>query len=132
MIVEADPSLRSLLRMHLEAAGYEVIASSDLNGCREQCTIAHPHLILIDLLMADASFSNFFSEIRGNPGIADFPLIAGIATNEDSEFIASYLKTKGTIEMVFRKPFEFEDLNREITRLLSNVRNPEPIQPKEH
>ncbi|MBN2143957.1 MAG: response regulator [Candidatus Aureabacteria bacterium] len=122
LILEEDPSLRYLLKMHLEAAEYEVTVASHLSECLNVCKSIKPVLILMELRSTDKSFSAFFPEIKNNPSIYGIPVIVGITTNEESEFIASYLKVKGEIDSVFRKPFEFEDLNREVTKLLTGVR----------
>ena len=103
LVVEDDPSIRSLIQMVLEAEGYHVLtASNGQEGVKILKQGAHPGLILLDLMMPIMNGWEFLRARREDCLSEEIPVIvlsaAGIEVAPDGA------------NGMFSKPFELESL----------------------
>jgi DNA-binding response OmpR family regulator len=75
LVVEDDPSVRGLLQTLLSAEGYEVVTASDGLAGLVKATASSPSLILLDLMMPDLGGVRVLEEMRGDPALAEIPVI---------------------------------------------------------
>jgi len=75
LIVEDNPITRKMVRLTLMAEGHEVYEAPDGKTARDFVTRDHPDLILLDLMLPDASGVDLVKEFRALPNIAEIPII---------------------------------------------------------
>jgi len=115
LIIEDEPDAASLLKMHLEKYGYEVLAAGDgKEGYRLARTRA-PDLILLDLMIPEMDGFWVCSMVKSDKRFAGIAVIALTArsTAEDMK----NAKECGADDYVI-KPFEFSELLEKIKGLL--------------
>ena len=75
LVVEDDPSVRGLLQTLLAAEGYDVAVASDGLAGLVKASSRRPAVILLDLMMPDLGGVRVLEELRGDPALADVPVI---------------------------------------------------------
>jgi PAS domain S-box-containing protein len=85
LLVEDNPITRRLVRSALGSEGYQVLEAADGRTALSLMTREHPDLVLLDLLLPDASGVELVERLRAIPGRADVPIIAltGFQPRED-------------------------------------------------
>lgn len=106
LVVEDDPSVRGLLQTLLAAEGYEVAVASDGLAGLVKASSQRPALILLDLMMPDLGGVRVLEELRGDPGLADVPVI--VVTGK-IDAVPAMEQLLGA-ENVFAKPFGVAEL----------------------
>src|SRR3954452_10063247 len=101
LVVEDDPSVRGLLQTLLTAEGYDVAVASDGLAGLVKASSRRPALILLDLMMPDLGGIRVLEELRGDPSLADVPVV--VVTG----MMISVAGLKEVLEddSVFAKPF---------------------------
>jgi DNA-binding response OmpR family regulator len=106
LVVEDDPSVRGLLHTLLSAEGYDVATASDGLAGLVKASSRRPSLILLDLMMPDLGGIRVLEELRGDPALADVPVI--VVTGK-IDAVAGLQDILGE-ESVFAKPFGVAEL----------------------
>jgi CheY-like chemotaxis protein len=75
LVVDDDDSLRELLRMHLSAAGYEVITAPDAITAGYQVLKGPPDLILCDISMPHMDGFEFVAALKADTTLPYIPVI---------------------------------------------------------
>jgi CheY-like chemotaxis protein len=75
LVVEDDESMRELLRLHLEHAGYEVAVTEDGIGAGYEVLKAPPDLIICDIDMPNMDGFQLVEALRADPGLPKLPII---------------------------------------------------------
>jgi len=75
LVVDDDDSLRELLRMHLSAAGYEVITAPDAITAGYQVLKGPPDLILCDISMPHMDGFEFVAALKADTTLPNIPVI---------------------------------------------------------
>ena len=115
LIVEDEPDAASLLKMHLEKHGYEVLLAEDgKEGYRLARTRA-PDLILLDLMIPEADGFWVCSMVKGNEKFSGIAIIALTARSAPDDMKTA--KECGVDDYVV-KPFEFSELLAKIRGLI--------------
>ena len=116
LIVEDDPSLRVVIRMVLERAGYEIGEAANGLAALEEIAAAAPDLVIADLTMPRMGGTELIEAIRSKPEMAAIPvvLMTGHVMGVDA---------KGSADAVVTKPFEPEDLIRTVATLVGHARS---------
>jgi CheY-like chemotaxis protein len=111
LIVEDDQSLRVVIRMILENAGYEVSEARNGRAALESIESGVPGVILADMRMPIMNGVELVDHLRSDPRTASIPvvLMSGLLTDSDGSSVA---------DAIVAKPFEPADLLGTITRLL--------------
>ena len=106
LVVEDDPSVRGLLQTLLSAEGYDVATASDGLAGLVKASSRRPSLILLDLMMPDLGGIRVLEELRGDPALADVPVI--VVTGK-IDAVAGLKEVLGE-DSVFAKPFGVAEL----------------------
>jgi DNA-binding response OmpR family regulator len=106
LVVEDDPSVRGLLQTLLASEGYDVSTASDGLAGLVKANASHPQLILLDLMMPDLGGVRVLEELRGDPELADIPVIV-VTGKLDAVPSLRTLLGEGN---VFAKPFGVAEL----------------------
>jgi CheY-like chemotaxis protein len=75
LVVDDDESIRELLRMHLAAAGYEVLVASDAIAAGYVVLKAPPDLIITDVSMPHMDGFEFVAALRSDTTLPSIPVI---------------------------------------------------------
>lgn len=75
LIVEDNPVTRKMVRLTLQAEGYEVLEAPDGKTARQMVAQGRPDLILMDLLLPDANGVDLVKEFHRAPATAEIPII---------------------------------------------------------
>jgi len=122
LVAEDEESLRGMLAVVLEGAGYEVLLCSD--GLRAREALAGPariDLALLDLRMPGLGGAQLIEFVRGHPPRAALPLVAMSAFSDD--FSAQALLAAGA-DAFLAKPFTIQELTQLISQLLGQRSTP--------
>ena len=106
LVVEDDPSVRGLLQTLLSAEGYDVAVASDGLAGLVKASSRRPELILLDLMMPDLGGIRVLEELRGDPALADVPVV--VVTGK-IDAVAGLKEVLGD-DSVFAKPFGVAEL----------------------
>lgn len=120
LVVEDVPLGLAVLRMHLEAHGFEVITARDGVEALDQAREGHPDLVLLDLMLPRLSGERVCQELRADPRTHGLPIVVVSARVHEAERLRALAAGADTF---VAKPYDFEQLLGEIrTRLASGRR----------
>jgi DNA-binding response OmpR family regulator len=119
LVVEDDPSVRGLLHTLLTGEGYEVATASDGLAGLVKASSARPDLMLLDLMMPDLGGVRVLEELRGDPTLADVPVI--VVTGK-LEAVPSLRALLGE-DNVFVKPFGVSELLERVAAVTRGARS---------
>ncbi|MCP4642308.1 MAG: response regulator [bacterium] len=121
LIVDDDPDFRFQERVQLEAAGYEVIEADSRAKASQMLPTTEFDLAMVDLMMEefDAGFS-LCHEIKAKDSSIPVIMITGVTSETGIEFDTTTSEERSWIkaDAMLAKPVRFEQLTREIKRLL--------------
>jgi CheY-like chemotaxis protein len=101
LVIEDDPSNRSLLVDVLAAAGYSVLQAADGWAAINLATLHRPHLILLDLVLPQLSGLDVLDELRQRESTRDIPVLVVSAFGGTFPTLAA-----PPVAGVIRKPFD--------------------------
>jgi two-component system response regulator RpaA len=106
LLVEDDPSIRQLVRINFEMAGFHVVEARDgLEGLL-MADLHQPEAIVLDLMMPDVDGARMLAQLRGLPGGEDVPVVVITGKADVSEDVHR-MAGPGN---VLAKPFDPDDL----------------------
>ncbi len=107
LIIEDEREISLILKLRLEAAGYEVLQSFDGEDGYEKATTQKPDLILLDLILPRKGGLQVLDDLKSDPKYKHIPIIiiTGLAQELD-EVREGALKADG----YFLKPFDSVEL----------------------
>lgn len=121
LAVDDDSDFLAQMRMMLETAGFEVDTADSMAAAREYLAKNRPDLAVLDLMMehVDGGFQLCHAIKRIDASIPVI-LVTGVASETGLEFDAATPEERSWIraDAVLAKPIRFEQLQREIQRLL--------------
>ncbi len=121
LLVDDDADYLEQVRMQLVARGYEVVTADSLPNAREELKRGKPGLAVVDLMMeqVDDGFRLCYEIKKLDPSIPVI-LVTGVASETGIDFDASTKEERSWIkaDVVLDKPIRFEQLEREIHRLV--------------
>lgn len=104
LVVDDEPSIRTLLKSTLARAGYAVIEAATAREAVTAAQIDKPDLVLLDLGLPDRDGLEIIASLRGEAGL---PVIV-VSAREDSEQKVAALDLGA--EDYVTKPFDTEEL----------------------
>ncbi|MGB9623816.1 MAG: response regulator [Phycisphaerae bacterium] len=123
LAVDDDPDYLAQLRIELEAAGYEVLAAESSAAAEEILRQQKPDLAICDLMMehTDRGFTLCHHIKKLDPKIPVL-LVTAVASETGMDFDAATSEERSWVkaDAVLAKPVRFEQLRREIGRLLKD------------
>lgn len=114
LIAEDNALVGELLELRLQAAGFETRLYPDGAEAAEAVVAYLPHVLIVDIQLPGLNGLDLLSRIRQNPATARIPAIIMTAYRYGGE--VERARTLGA-EAVVSKPFEFDDLLRQVRRL---------------
>jgi PAS domain S-box-containing protein len=75
LVIDDDPMARALVTRHLAKAGYRVEQASDGPTGLERARAVHPDVVTLDVLMPGQDGWTVLAALKGDPAIADIPVI---------------------------------------------------------
>lgn len=121
LIIDDDPDILDVIRIHLENAGYETVSASDGREGLTRAIDDAPDLIITDVVMPKMDGFELFKSLKENKRTAVIPVLV--------------LTARGTMEKTFTsmgadgflvKPFEDYELLSKVSVLLSRPSVLEP------
>lgn len=113
LVVEDDPSLRTVIRMVLERADFQVEEAPHGHAALEQIAASGPDLVLVDLNMPRMGGLELMERMRSNQKTASVPVVL-LSGRHDAA--ASAKAADGLVA----KPFEPDDLVRTIRGVIES------------
>lgn len=121
LVVDDDADYLFQTRTQLEAAGYAVVTAEGVADARKLLETQTPDLAIVDLMMeeTDGGFSLCYHIKRRFPRVP-VVLVTAVASETGMDFDASTDEERSWVraDAVLSKPVRFEQLQREIGRLL--------------
>jgi len=99
LIVDDESSMRFLLRMILENAGYEILEAHHGAAALERINEWRPDLVVTDLMMPVMNGRDLVGRLRADPETAGIPILL-LSANPQAEV--------ATVDAVMGKPFDPE------------------------
>lgn len=121
LIVDDDPDFLFQERLQLEAGGFEVIEANSLAKGREMALTEQYDLAILDLMMEEMDGGFTLSrEVKTHHPDVPVIIITAVASETGLEFDAQTKEERSWIraDAILAKPVRFEQLTREINRLL--------------
>ena len=83
LVVDDDPDLLGLLRLHLSTAGYEVRAAEDAIQAGYMVLAEPPDLIITDVRMPHMDGFEFVAALKADSSVPDIPVIFLTSSDDD-------------------------------------------------
>lgn len=121
LLVDDDPDFLIQEKTYLEKAGFEVVTAVTQREAEEVLSRIQPSLAVVDLMMEtpDAGFTLCYHLRKQHP---DLPVIMVTSVNQETglDFDTATADQRSWIkaDAILSKPIRFEQLQREIDRLL--------------
>ncbi len=121
LVVDDEPSIRSLLRQQLEEQGYLVVEAADGMEAISQVKLMPPDLIILDVMMPAINGFDVAAVLKNNPTTMDIPIII-LSIVEDKQ-----RGWKLGIDRYLTKPIDSENLLNNIEVLISRGSSPKKV-----
>ena len=123
LVVDDDQDFRFQMKLQLEAAGYSVITAESRTEAEKILVDTKPDIALIDLMMENMD-DGFTLAYHIKKKDSTIPVILATAVTRETglEFDAATDEERMWVkaDVVLTKPIRFEQLHREIKRLLKD------------
>jgi signal transduction histidine kinase/CheY-like chemotaxis protein len=100
LVVEDDAHARGRISRILREDGWEVAEAENGRVALERLTVAHPDLVLLDLMMPEMNGFEFVEALRQREEARHLPVIVLTAADLDEE---AFRRLNGSIERILRK-----------------------------
>jgi DNA-binding response OmpR family regulator len=117
LVVDDDPDLVTYLETFLEDNGFSVLTASNAGEGMNKAKAEFPDLITLDLSMPGKSGSEFFRELRTDPGTKGIPVFVITGVNDFRKYI--YQRRIEPPEGYMDKPIQPGELLTTIRKILS-------------
>lgn len=117
LVADDDPAILELVRINLEARGYEVLTVNNGAEAIRTAIREKPHLLIVDVLMPDVDGYEVMRVLKETPETAHIPIIVLTAYASDAGAMVSWMQGA---ESYLAKPFNPEELLMIVDRLLSS------------
>ena len=121
LVVDDDEDFLFQLKSQFEAAGFGVTTAHDGKGALAAVEAARPDIAILDLMMekADLGFTLCYRIKKKDPTIPII-MVTSVTSETGLEFDAATKEEQSWVkaDILLRKPVRFEQLQREVSRLL--------------
>ena len=119
LIVEDDPSVRTLLDSLLSGEGYDVRTASDGTGALQLAQQDTPAVILLDVMMPDLGGVHVLDQLCKHDSLGSVPVVVVTGKVE----MLGDLRDRVGHDRVFLKPFVVADLLDRVASLAGGSHN---------
>jgi EAL domain-containing protein (putative c-di-GMP-specific phosphodiesterase class I)/DNA-binding response OmpR family regulator len=124
LVADDEPDLRELLRINLEAQGYEVDLAADGTEALALALARRPDVIVLDIMMPGLNGLEVLRTLRHHPENADLPIVLLSGRRSDNEVFEGW---SSGASYYITKPFEPDELLDFIKQVRAQSRRaPEP------
>ncbi|MCX6640355.1 MAG: response regulator [bacterium] len=116
LIVDDDPTIRTLLRDYLEALGFEILHAIDGRCALEIFDREFPDLIITDIFMPEMTGVELAEKVKSGDHPIPIILISGVQLSE-AEIQMQRERSDGFLE----KPYMFWQLREVISKLVPDA-----------
>ena len=124
LVVEDEPAILELLKVHLVDAGYEVRSAADAETAQATLKESLPDLVLLDWMLPGQSGLAFAKQLRADPRTRELPVIMVTARTDEADRVAGL---EAWVDDYVTKPFSPRELKARIKSVLRR-RAPEAAQ----
>lgn len=117
LIIEDEREIALIIKMRLEAAGYDVVQAFDGSEGLKAAKSGLPDLILLDLVLPKVGGVKILEELKGDERCRHIPVVIVTGLAQDVHTIKAQT-TKA--DAFFLKPFDSVELMAAITDLLKD------------
>jgi CheY-like chemotaxis protein len=117
MVVDDDPTLRSLVALGLENLGYEVVTAESGQEALELLEHRTPDAVVTDLMMPSVDGLELCAAVRARPELQGLPFIVLTAKNYETDRLAA--RQVGA-DAYLQKPLDLGELDRTLRQLVAN------------
>jgi DNA-binding response OmpR family regulator len=122
VVADDDEDIVDLLRLNLEAAGYEVSAVYNGVDARDLTVETLPDLVVLDVMMPKMDGLQVLSALKSDPNTKDIPVVMLTAKASDNDVWQGW---EAGADYYITKPFDLEELLRFISYLQVNGHVPQ-------
>src|SRR5438552_11782468 len=115
LVVDDEPSIRSLLTRILNREGFEVILATSGRDGLDAAAKEKPDLVILDLNLPDLYGEDVCRKLRQNPATEHVPVM--ILTGKAAEGLSARCLNGGADDYL-AKPFDIEDILAHLRALL--------------
>ena len=116
LVVDDDADLVKMLKVRIEAEGYEFMNAVDGKDMLDVLKIKKPHVILLDIMLPTMDGYSALREMRKNEEYADIPVII-LSAKEKKKVGDLFILEK--IAFFVEKPFETKELMEKVREAIS-------------
>ncbi len=109
MVIDDDADIRFIIRINLEASGYEVLECADGFSALEAIQTNRPDVIVCDIMMPGLDGYAVLEAVRSNPVTKDIPLLFLTARGGDQDIWHGW---QSGADYYLTKPFDPDELIR--------------------
>lgn len=121
LVVDDDANIRELIKVNLEAAGYDVVTAVNGKDALEKVPAFLPSLIVLDVMMPEIDGWEVCKFVRDDPGLEHIRIIMLTARGSERDKLIG----KGIFKAddYLTKPFDIDELLHAIKRQLHEDEN---------
>ncbi len=119
LVIEDEREISTIMRMRLEAAGYDVLQACDGEEGLKTAKSCSPDLILLDLVLPKVAGTQVLDELKADKDYSSIPIIIVTGLSQDA------VKQQSSIpkaDAFFLKPYDTVELMATIADFLKNPR----------
>jgi len=117
LVIDDEPAIAQLIKINLEADGYEVDTALDGMEGIEKAKASPPDVITLDVLMPGMNGFQVMELLKKNPGTADIPVIFISIVEGPQKDRGFYL---GAVDFL-TKPIEYGELLKSLKKIESSI-----------
>ncbi len=126
LVIEDDPTIIDLMRINFEIRGFEVQGCDRSTRALADSLLELPDVVILDLLMPEATGWDVLERLKANPVTRDIPvIICSVVGGESDKQRAASLGAADYIT----KPFELHELIDSVRRVTGLKKVPGPVSP---
>lgn len=118
LIVDDEADLRSIVRLTLQSAGYQVQEAT--NGKHALTELQHevPDLMVLDIMMPKMNGIELCRAMMDKMGIKDMPVLVVSAISEKSNIISEFFDLPLSVKSFIRKPLDTQEMLARVKELI--------------
>ena len=121
LVVDDDPSVRTLVRDVLEMEGYDVAVAEDGFAALRRVDDDRPDCVVLDVMMPGMDGHAVLSRLRASDGGSDLPVVMLTAASDDAQ---AWLAWQSGVDYFLAKPFDPSELLRYLDYLFTESASP--------
>ena len=118
LVVDDDPSVRTLLEMVLEVEGFEVLCAPNGERALEMIAERRPDVLLVDVMMPGIDGRAMTRQLRDDPATRNLPVVICSALADDPEQWQAWAAGANSF---IPKPFDVDALVTELAEAFGST-----------